>query len=274
MKNLQRGFAIPIIIAIVALLAVGGGVYVFTNKEVVESIDKDTDEVIDVTELASTTKINKNIPETTTKVAEPVVSENKEKNTPVQNIAVVNNTTGNNLWVVFDKLNEALKNKDAAAFNKISYVQVTPAQAGQFSQMADYLYNENQKIVKTNFINKWQDDKQGIYSTNPVKDDDSTSYGYTQAQITFINDNGAWKVLKLSPAKGWSISKSGTSMTSTEAEKELQAMTVDIDKDGLNDEDEICTGASKYDPSCVKTDPNKRDTNNNGLWDGIEADMM
>lgn len=34
MKNLQKGFAIPIIIAIVALLAVGGGIYLYSNNKV------------------------------------------------------------------------------------------------------------------------------------------------------------------------------------------------------------------------------------------------
>ncbi len=34
MKNLQKGFAIPIIIAIIALLTIGGGVYIYTNTKV------------------------------------------------------------------------------------------------------------------------------------------------------------------------------------------------------------------------------------------------
>lgn len=34
MKNLQAGFAIPIIIAVMALLAVGGGVFVYTSNKV------------------------------------------------------------------------------------------------------------------------------------------------------------------------------------------------------------------------------------------------
>lgn len=34
MKNSQKGFAIPIIIAILALLVVGGGSYIYTNKKV------------------------------------------------------------------------------------------------------------------------------------------------------------------------------------------------------------------------------------------------
>ncbi|MEI6191245.1 MAG: hypothetical protein WCP24_02670 [bacterium] len=35
MKNKEKGFVIPLIIAIIALLAIGGGVYVYTNKKTV-----------------------------------------------------------------------------------------------------------------------------------------------------------------------------------------------------------------------------------------------
>ena len=34
MKNLQKGFAIPLIIAVIAILAIGGGIYVYQNKKV------------------------------------------------------------------------------------------------------------------------------------------------------------------------------------------------------------------------------------------------
>lgn len=34
MKNLQRGFIIPLVIAIIAVLAIGGGIYVYKNKTV------------------------------------------------------------------------------------------------------------------------------------------------------------------------------------------------------------------------------------------------
>ncbi len=37
MKNLQKGFAIPIIIAVIALLAVGGGVYIYNSNQVIET---------------------------------------------------------------------------------------------------------------------------------------------------------------------------------------------------------------------------------------------
>ncbi len=43
MKNLQKGFVLPLIIAIIAVLAVGGGVYVYQNKKTespVSAVDK------------------------------------------------------------------------------------------------------------------------------------------------------------------------------------------------------------------------------------------
>jgi hypothetical protein len=49
MKNKQKGFVIPLIIAIIAILGIGGGVYVYTNKKVV------TPPVTNVPEVVSTT---------------------------------------------------------------------------------------------------------------------------------------------------------------------------------------------------------------------------
>jgi hypothetical protein len=261
MKNNKQGFVAPLIIGIIALLAIGGGTYIYVNKKPVETQIKKA-------EVAATTTA-KIVATTTTKIVSPVVTPTEKKSAPV----VGNTISTDNLWTVFDSLNEALKNKDVAAFNAVSYVQVPASQVEQFSQMASFLYAQDQKINKADFINKWQDDKQAIYFTNPIKADDSTSYSYTQAQISFVKDSGVWKVLMVSPSISWGVAKSGTSETASQVEKTLQAMIIDTDKDGLTDEDETCSGGSKYDSRCVKTDPNKRDTNGNGLWDGIEHDM-
>lgn len=182
-------------------------------------------------------------------------------------------TTSNDLWTIYDKINLALKNKDSVLFNTYSYKQVTPDQKSQFDSIAPYLYTQSLSLDKNNYVNKWQDDKQAIYSTNPQKNDDAEVYGYKQGIIMFINENGSWKVLLDSPERGWNVVKKGTNETATQIEKELQAMMLDSDKDGLTDREETCTGAQQYDPKCIKTDPNKRDTNGNGWWDGIEANM-
>ena len=51
------------------------------------------------------------------------------------------------------------------------------------------------------------------------------------------------------------------------------AALVDSDEDGIVDKDEKCEGAAQYDPRCTKTDPNKKDTDGNGWWDGIDAQL-
>src|SRR3989344_6339675 len=38
MKNLQKGFALPILLTIIALLAIGGGMYIYENKKIDTSI--------------------------------------------------------------------------------------------------------------------------------------------------------------------------------------------------------------------------------------------
>jgi hypothetical protein len=50
MKNSQKGFAIPIIIAVVALLMVGGGAYIYTNNKVEAPAN-----IVDITSNVSTT---------------------------------------------------------------------------------------------------------------------------------------------------------------------------------------------------------------------------
>lgn len=59
-----------------------------------------------------------------------------------------------------------------------------------------------------------------------------------------------------------------------EGENTLKAMISDSDKDGRTDYDELCKGAMEANPNCVKTDPNKRDTNDNGWWDGINIGVF
>ena len=136
------------------------------------------------------------------------------------------------LWGIYDKVNLALKNKDAASYNAYSYVQVTPDQESQFVSLASFMYEwgVNVSINKADYINKWQDDKQAIYSTNPKKMDDAKIYRYSQGFVMFIKKDSSWKVLMIIPEQGWSISKKGTNMTAAQAEQTLQTMILDSDK--------------------------------------------
>lgn len=250
MKNNQKGFVSFLVVIIIVLLVVGGGVYFYLNKRYASSPDANVPEVVKI------------IPTNTT---DNVVESNSSPNTNI--------VTDNDLWSVLDKNTLALKNKDVVAFNATSYIQVAPAEESQFSQLASFLYGEMIKINKSDYVNKWQDDKQAIFSTNPAKADNDNFYRYTQGSIMFIKKDGLWKLLSESPAKGFSILKGGTNKTSIQIEQDLQAMMLDSDKDGLTNEEETCTGTKQYDSKCIKTNPNKRDTKGNGWWDGIEKEM-
>lgn len=182
------------------------------------------------------------------------------------NVQKTGNTT--DLWPIYDKVAVALNNKDVSAFNAVSYKQVAPEEAPLFIQMAPFLAEI--VPVKSDYVIKWQDDRQAIYATNLKREDDTNFYRYKQSVIMFVKKDGVWKVLIDSPDRGWSIMKSGTTETPAQIEQSLKALTLDSDKDGLTDKVESCTTG---DSRCIKSDPNKRDTNGNGLWDGIEAEM-
>ncbi len=175
------------------------------------------------------------------------------------------------LWSVFEELNSALKNADVKAYNSVSYTPIPSDQVEQFSKIAPFLYLQSKDMKEADFVNKWKDDKQAIYSTIPKRFDDADSYSYNQSLIFFIKEkDSSWKVLSLNLEKGSSILKKGTNNTPAQIEQSLQEMIIDSDKDGIADQDEVCGGAEQYNSKCVKTDKNNRDTNGNGWWDGIE----
>ena len=262
MKNSQKGFVVPLLI-VIALIVIGSGVYLYKTKKV-------------ETPVVTNTGTQESIPAPTVTTPETIVKDVQKTNTsaPVVNQTQTTKTTGTvtDPWTALNKLNTALKNSDIAGYNSISYKSVPSSMAAQFSKMAPFLYSQSSNLNETDFINKWQDDKQAIYSTAPKKDDTVDSYGYTQSLVFFIKgQDGSWKVLSVNPQKGWSVSKKGTNETAAQVEQDLQKMMLDSDRDGITDMDETCGGAQQYNSKCVKTDPNKRDTNGNGLWDGIEA---
>ena len=231
-----------LVVVIIAILVVAAAGYVYFEK-------------LGPFKLASSTSV--------------VVNDNSIATTSVA-------TTTEDLWAVFDKETLALKNNDLAEFNKYSYKQVPAQAASQFSQFAPMMYQQNAKVNKNDYVNKWQDEKQAIYSTNPQKNNTTDSYGYNVGVVTFVKTNGSWEVL--SSGVGYFGETAITAVgepnrTQAQADKDLQAMMLDSDKDGLTDQEELCLGASQYDKTCVKTDPNNKDSNGNGWWDGIEAKM-
>ncbi len=51
MKNYKKGFVIPLVIAIIALLGIGGGAYVYVNNKSTEKIEINTKKINDAKEV-------------------------------------------------------------------------------------------------------------------------------------------------------------------------------------------------------------------------------
>jgi len=245
--NKQKGSVLIVILSSVIIISlVVIGIVMFLSNRSGKSLEVVADSTVtpplaqsnDLSNIPTPPKpVETNPPKVTNEVAVPPVA------------------TSDYLWSVFDQYNNKLKKAD---YN--DYVASEPPSSDlmsptQFAQLSAFTYNENMKLNKTDFVNKWQDDKQAIFSTNPTRAEIANSSRYTQIKISFINKNGTWEIL--------SINHSGSD----------QATVLDSDKDGLTNDDETCSKAKAYDPNCVKTDPNKRDTNGNGWWDGIETEM-
>lgn len=67
MKNLQKGSVIPLIIAIIALLCIGGGAYVYVNKKSVNTPVQETPKVVESTSTPVVKVESKVVATTTTK---------------------------------------------------------------------------------------------------------------------------------------------------------------------------------------------------------------
>lgn len=134
-----------------------------------------------------------------------------------------------------------------------------------------YSYGSNLK--KADFVNVWQDEKQIILATDfwLESSTDLDQYGRFRSIIFFVKGaDGEWKLLSFSPTKGGATNKGSASQA--EVDDRIIHYTEDNDKDGLADYEEECLNKPN-DLTCLKTSPKLRDTNGNGLWDGVEALM-
>jgi|GEM_PF-1696208 hypothetical protein len=175
-------------------------------------------------------------------------------------------------WVAFEGVSLALKNKDIALYNTYSYKQTVPGEEARFVNAADLAYEASANTKKGDYVNRWQDERQAIYSTKPMKRDAAETYRYVQDTIYFIKVGDQWKELVMS-GHSWNISKKDTNQTDVQIEQSLQAMMLDSDRDGLTDQEETCMGSNEFNQKCVKTNPNKIDTDGDGWWDGVQVKM-
>lgn len=150
-------------------------------------------------------------------------------------------------WEIFEMSKKALREKDIQSLNAISYHEYPSCDVGDtpcvmmLNSGIDFMLEGMEKYKKEDFIHKWEDEKQIIWTTGPMPSDE----GFTQVSIFFVYNTG--DQLKLLSV-GYSTANHIDYFT-------------DTDKDGLRDEKEILTN------------PNLRDTDGNGYWDGIQLEM-
>ena len=132
----------------------------------------------------------------------------------------------------------------------------------------DTVYQIGSTFSEKDFSHISFDKKQIILSTDYRYEENDTLISRNRAIIFFVIDNSGFiKLLSFNAAKGAILQKNSGPVD--ELKKKLITLTEDKDEDGLEDYLENCLSASQNE-SCVKTDPAKKDTNGDGIWDGIE----
>jgi uncharacterized protein YxeA len=196
---------------------------------------------------------------------------------PETNVEKVKVSTFDVAWAVFQKYLGYNKDHNLDAVKSIVYkvnsICADKIASTECKSRMDSAYSYGSVLKKEDFVNVWSDEKQIILSTNfwteSVKDLDQ--YGRFRSIIFFIKGaDDEWKLLSFSPTQGGATSKGSASQK--EVDDRLVIYTEDKDQDGIADYTEQCLGI-KEGQTCIKTDPKLRDTNGNGLWDGVEALM-
>lgn len=224
--------------------------------------------------LSGTFKYNSSPIATTTPITETLVKPNQnqiEPQFPGQTIPLSNDPR-DIAWDFFQKYLAYNKNHNLEGVKsvvyKLSAVCGDPKTLIDCEARMGSAYSYGSALVKEDFVNVWEDPKQIILATDFQIQEDENAIGRNRAIIYFLKDEaGNLKLLSFSPRKGAFTSKG------TASEEELNARVIlyteDKDEDGLEDYIEECIPAEIKD-TCVPTDPKLRDTDADGLWDGIE----
>jgi len=187
----------------------------------------------------------------------------------------IKTTLSRTAWTVFQNYLSFAEANNLTGIKSLSY-QLSPtcadeAKTEECNALMDNAYFFGKDMKEKDFTNIWSDSKQIILSTDfQKKDVGTTTVAYTREIIYFIqNSQGSSKILYFSPEDGVIILRKD--LSDEEIDTRIRNMTKDSDQDGLPDTVETCAGYA-VEANCPNkiTDPNKRDTNGNGFWDGIE----
>lgn len=187
----------------------------------------------------------------------------------------IKTTLSHTTWTVFQNYLTFAKAHNLDGIKSLSH-QLSPTCADatktkDCNTLMDSAYSFGKDMKEKDFVVIWSDSKQIILSTDFKRQEiGTTTATYTRGVIYFTRDSkDNIKVLTFNPEDGIAINRDKIAPDQLEAR--LINMTIDSDQDGLPDTVETCAGFA-VEANCPNkiTNPNKRDTNGDGWWDGVE----
>ena len=178
-------------------------------------------------------------------------------------------------WGVFESYMKSANEHDLPTLRTLSH-QISdtcnnPEMETDCFLLMDSVYVFGSNFKKEDFTNVWFDDNQIILASDykQVDDEQANVRGLTRSVLYFTrNGSGEPKLLKFNDVDGVFIQK--MELDEDTINSRLAEMVKDSDEDGLPDEMEECLETSFFASGCKATNPNVRDTDGDGWWDGIE----
>lgn len=158
-------------------------------------------------------------------------------------------------WQVLQEYVSAIKSKDIDKANKVAYEKIDLSDCEKIMQkeqcyiMLDFMTKVIESKKKEDFKGVYKDEKQTIIYTEPQFN--SMFKNYERVAIYFVKDPNK-KILMLKYVQSGKINDK------------------DKDSDLLMDYEENCEDAAKYDPKCITTNPESKDTDGDGWLDSVE----
>lgn len=177
----------------------------------------------------------------------------------------------NEVWEIFQEYLSYNKELRLAQIKKLVYKVADVCKDEEVSEACkdrmNSAYAYGSALKKEDFKNIWSDKKQVILATDFWIEEapDLNQYGRFRAIIFFVKQEEKWKILSFSPFKGGIIDTKFKSRNEVADEAVLK--TKDDDNDGVANYIEEC---GNQDSSCLKTDPEEKDSDQDDWWDGVD----
>lgn len=158
------------------------------------------------------------------------------------------------LWLIVEKYKQHLSDHNLEGINSVMYQKYSTCEVENCNEFFDYAFQFMTKYPESDFSSHSIDDKQAILSTQVERKDDL----YGKVEILFIKVDNTYKLLLINP-KVFDYSF---------GIEEINKALIDSDGDGLTDREDGCEGCTL--PGQNATSPSNRDSDGDGIWDGIE----